>query len=83
MKIMMNSSTDNHPAYETTDLTLASFLRCRSFQIENIRRSNGRTIFVFDDSPQLRRAVLEYANDGTVSVRSFCSTMRDLKAITR
>ena len=69
--------------YETTDLTLASFLRCRSFMINNIRRQNGRTTFVFDDTPQLRNAVLEYANDGTISVRSFCSTMRDLKAITR
>jgi hypothetical protein len=69
--------------YETTDLTLASFLRCRNFQINNIRRTNGRTTFVFDDSPQLRSTVLEYANDGNVSVRSFCSTMRDLKAITR
>ena len=70
-------------SYETTDLTLASFLRCRSFAINNIRRQNGRTVFVFDDTPPLRTAVLEYANDAAVSVRSFCSTMRDLKAITR
>jgi hypothetical protein len=70
-------------SYETTDLTLASFLRCRDFQISNIKRTNGRTTFVFEDTPQLRSAVLEYANDGHISVRSFCSTMRDLKAITR
>ena len=69
--------------YETTDLTLASFLRCRNYTISNIKRQNGRTIFVFDDSPTLRAAVLEYANDAVVAVRSFCSTMRDLKAITR
>jgi hypothetical protein len=69
--------------YETTDLTLASFLRCRNYTINNIKRQNGRTIFVFDDSPTLRAAVLEYANDAAVAVRSFCSTMRDLKAITR
>jgi hypothetical protein len=69
--------------YETSDLTLASFLRCRSFKIDNIRRQNGRSVFVFEDSPLLRAAVIEYANDGSVSVRSFCSTMRDLKAITR
>jgi len=80
---MMNSPQMNAQTYETTDLTLASFLRCRSFQINNIKRLSGRTVFVFDDSPQLRGAVIEYANDGAVSVRSFCSTMRDLKAITR
>jgi hypothetical protein len=81
----MNSSqsTPRVPSFETTDLTLASFLRCREFRIETIKRQNGRTTFVFADNPQLRQAVLDYANDGEVSVRSFCSTMRDLKAITR
>jgi len=69
--------------YDTSDLTLASFLRCRSFTINNIRRQSGKTVFVFEDSSQLRNAVLEYANDGSVAVRTFCSTLRDLKAITR
>jgi hypothetical protein len=69
--------------FETTDLTLASFLRCREFRIESIRRLNGKTIFLFEDSPQLRGAMLDYANDGVVAVRSFSATMRDLKAITR
>ncbi len=79
----MNTSEKQSYAYETSDLILASFLRCRSFNIEGIKRQNGRTIFVFDDSPQLRGAILDYANDASVAVRSFCSTMRDLKAITR
>ena len=79
----MNSAETGNRTYDTSDLTLASFLRCRSFTINNIRRQNGKTIFVFEDSPRLRDAVLEYANDGSVSVRTFCSTLRDLKAITR
>lgn len=79
----MNGSQTPRVSYETTDLSLASFLRCREFAIENIKRQNGRTTFVFADTPQLRQALLDYANDGEVSVRSFCSTMRDLKAITR
>src|SRR5688572_11821817 len=69
--------------YQTTDLTLTSFLRCRGFAIESIKQNNGRTLFIFQDSPELRRAILEFANDAAVAVRSFCSTMRDLKAITR
>lgn len=69
--------------YQTTDLTLTSFLRCRGFAIDNIKQNNGRTLFIFQESPELRRAILDYANDAAVSVRSFCSTMRDLKAITR
>ena len=71
------------PTYQTTDLTLTSFLRCRGFAIESIKQNNGRTLFMFQESPELRRAILEFANDAVVAVRSFCSTMRDLKAITR
>jgi hypothetical protein len=80
---MMNSPEIVNRTYDTADLTLASFLRCRNFTINNIRRQNGKTVFIFEDSAQLRNAVLEYANDGSVSVRTFCSTLRDLKAITR
>lgn len=69
--------------YQTTDLTLTSFLRCRGFQIDSIRQDNGRTFFIFQESPELRLAILDFANDAVVAVRSFCSTMRDLKAITR
>ena len=83
MKTMMTPSTTPRVSYETTDLTLASFLRCRAFPIESIKRQNGRTTFVFADTPQLRQAVLDYANDGQIAVRTFCSTLRDLKAITR
>jgi hypothetical protein len=79
----MNPTEIVNRTYDTTDLTLASFLRSRNFQINDIRRKNGKTVFVFEDSSQLRNAVLEYANDGSVSVRTFCSTLRDLKAITR
>ena len=79
----MNPTETSKRTYDTSDLTLASFLRCRSFHIKDIRRQNGKTVFVFEDSSQLRSALLEYANDGSVSVRTFCSTLRDLKAITR
>ncbi|HYO62470.1 MAG TPA: DUF5659 domain-containing protein [Pyrinomonadaceae bacterium] len=80
---MSASSERQSQMYETSDLMLASFLRCRSFQIEDFKRQNGRTVFVFEDSPELRRALLDYANDGEVSVRTFCGTMRDLKAIAK
>ena len=69
--------------YETTDLNLASFLRCRGFNINDIKRESGRTTFVFDHSPELHHNILDFANDGPVGARSFCNTMRDLKAITR
>src|SRR6185369_754425 len=82
MKQAMDSTTLK-PTYQTTDLTLTSFLRCRGFAIENIKQNNGRTLFMFQESPELRSAILDFANDAVVAVRSFTSTMRDLKAITR
>ena len=83
MKTMDPISAGLKQSYQTTDLTLTSFLRCRGFAIENIKQNNGRTLFTFQESPELRRAILDFANDEVVAVRSFCSTMRDLKAITR
>lgn len=82
-KIVDSVSPALKETFQTTDLTLTSFLRCRGFAIENIKQNNGRTLFIFEESPELRRAILEFANDAVVAVRSFCSTMRDLKAITR
>ncbi len=70
-------------SYETSDLNLACFLRCRNFLILDIRRENGKSVFVFSDAAELRHAILEYANDGPVPVRSFCNTLRDLKSIIR
>jgi len=75
--------TTESSAFETSDLNLASFLRCHEFRISDIRRETGKAVFVFEDSGELRRAVLEYANDGPVRVRSFCNTLRDLKGIVR
>jgi len=79
----MESAKASEPVFRTPDLTLASFLRCRGFEIAALNRQDGKTSFVFEDSTELRGAVLEYANNGSVEVRSFCGTMRDLKAITR
>ena len=79
----MNLTKYRSQLFETCDLNLASFLRCRSFTIEDIQRQNGKTTFVFADSTELHRAVLDFANDGPVPVRAFCNTIRDLKGITR
>jgi hypothetical protein len=75
--------SDVRSTFETSDLNLASFLRCRDFTIKDMRRGSGKTIFVFADSAELHHAMLEFANDGPVPVRSFCNTLRDLKAIVR
>ena len=80
---MIPKETISGGLFETSDLNLASFLRCRGFPLTAVERRSARTLFVFALSAELRRAVLDYANDMPVPVRSFCSTLRDLKAITR
>jgi hypothetical protein len=77
------NAPENFQPFETSDLNLASYLRCREFPILDIRRDHGKSTFLFGDTAVLRSAILEYANDGPVPVRSFCSTMRDLKSIVR
>ncbi len=70
--------------FETADIVLASFLRCRNFDLLNLKRSsNGAILFVFLDSPELRHGIVDFANDGIVPVRCFYSTLRDFEAISR
>ncbi len=70
--------------FETTDLNLASFLYCRNFFILDIKRlPDGQTALTFEDSEALRIAIVDYANNGVVPVRTFCATLRDLEAVTR
>lgn len=78
------SSENSNREYVTTDINLTSFLRCRKFPIVNIKREGEtRVFFLFCDSPELRNAIVEYANDGEVPVRSFSNTLRDLKSLVR
>lgn len=79
----MTAQNPQRQLFETADLHLASFLRCRDFTIEDLKRKGGKTYFIFDDSPELHSAILEYANDAQVRVRTFCNTVRDLKGLTR
>ena len=79
----MDPSREPDQPYLTSDLNLASFLRCRGFTIKEIRRQSAKTTFAFAESDQLHKAILDFANDGAVGVRSFCNTFRDLKAIVR
>ncbi len=79
-------STHRDEEFETPDLHLASFLFCRNFNFRCFRRlkdGTGRTAFVFEDSPELRHTIVDYANDGVVPVRTFVTTLHDLRALTR
>jgi hypothetical protein len=80
----MNPSGNGKSEYETPDINLTSFLRCRKFSIVRFERvGEARVFFIFHDSPELRTAIVDYANDGEVPARSFSNTLRDLKGLLR
>jgi transposase len=76
-------SSANVGRFGTPDLTLAGFLRCRDFRLRGIEARGDRALFVFSDSPALRRALVDYANDAPVPVHTLCETIRHLKSLSR
>jgi len=69
--------------YATTDLSLSAFLQVLAHEIVDVRSEGGRGVFVFADSPELRRDVLRWGNNELVSIRArtFINGMRDLKGL--
>ena len=69
--------------YATTDLSLSAFLQVLGHEIVDVLREGGRGVFVFAESPELRRDVLRWGNNEPVSirVRGFVNGMRDLKGL--
>ncbi len=78
MKTTMNRAT----IFKTSDLDLASFLVAKNFKLQDIIRTD-RCYFVFTNSADLHSAMVAYANDDHVKVRSFLRNLRDLKALTK
>ena len=68
---------------EISDLPLAAFLSVIGYQIQSIKPSGKKSIFVFEESGELEKSVLDYFNRiGKVEPLSFAETIRNLKALT-
>ncbi len=69
--------------YATTDLSLSAFLQVLGHKIVDVLSEGGRGVFVFANSPELRRDVLRWGNNEPVSIRArtFINGMRDLKGL--
>lgn len=67
--------------YSTCDLPEAVYLSVKGIPLIDLRNDiNGnRVIFVFHDSEEIKKYKIDYLNDGSVPVRSFYSTFKDLK----
>ncbi len=69
---------------EISDLTLAAFLSNQKHQIIRIEPRNGRSVFIFQSTPQLQRDEMRFFNrEGSVEPLTFAETLRYFKAAVR
>ncbi|MEW6009577.1 MAG: DUF5659 domain-containing protein [Candidatus Omnitrophota bacterium] len=67
--------------YSTVDFYLASFLKARGLKIVNVKKENGRSVFIFEDIRERENCVRDYYNNGLIEVGKFKSALQDLKSI--
>ncbi|MFB0507443.1 MAG: DUF5659 domain-containing protein [Thermodesulfobacteriota bacterium] len=65
-----------------SDLALAAFLSSRGYEILGIKGNGKKSLFVFEDTPQLEQDVLKYFNrQGMVDALTYGEVLRNLKAL--
>ncbi len=66
--------------FVTGDILMSSFLVVRGFYLKRLKpETAGRFSFVFENSPELARAAIEFLQDGLVPVRSLARTLSQLR----
>jgi hypothetical protein len=70
------------PHFETHDLALAAYLRCREYPLLDVRRENGgRCVFVFTDRPSRKGDIAAFFDEtGHVAALKYAEATRLLKA---
>jgi len=67
--------------YKTSDFYLAAFLKAKGMRIIDREKVGIRVTFVFDDQPDRKTWVVEFFNDGVVSIGAFRNAIQDLKTM--
>lgn len=77
-----NFNQEDSQEYETTDFYLASFLKCKGYDLAGLRKSGSRTVFRFVDKGSRENDMLSYYNGkGKVAPQSLISAIREMKAL--
>jgi len=66
--------------YETTDLSLAAFLKAKGWFIR-FKSFSGKCIFSFVDDAELREDIISYFNNGKIGITDYKNAVMDLKVI--
>lgn len=68
--------------YETTDFYLGCFLKSMGFELSDVRRDGGRSVFVFRDRPERHELIIAfYNNRQSVNPLAFVGAIKDMKAL--
>ncbi|MEW6536423.1 MAG: DUF5659 domain-containing protein [Candidatus Auribacterota bacterium] len=65
--------------YETSDLYLSAFLKCKGMRLKGKRQTIKRCIFVFQDRSDRQNLISEFFNNGVINVTDYKNALQDLK----
>ena len=71
----------NNMPYSSNDFYLSAWLKAKGLRLLGTEKDGRRATFLFEDSTDRRRLVLDFYNDGDVKVNAFKNAIQDLKAI--
>ena len=67
--------------YETKDLNCATYLHARGFKLTDLSKSDRLSIFQFEETDLLKKAVLDCFNNGLIPNQTYWNSLRSLKNI--
>jgi len=69
--------------YETTDMGIVAFLRCKGYKVSDLKRDGSKVVFVFDDQAERKQLVLDYFNGAQVSCIDFQTKLVEARTMMR
>ena len=68
--------------YSTSDISLASYLKCLKYEILDIKKEGSKLTLIFKDKENRKKDTLDFFNNsGTVEPNLFAKAMHDLKGL--
>ncbi len=71
---------DEKSCYDTSDLSVAAFLKASKIPLEGLKREGNRVFFQFSN-PKAESLALSFFNDAKVSAASYARALQELKTL--
>jgi hypothetical protein len=80
----VNKQAEKNTEKQLSDIALVSYLACREFQIKRIRKTGEKSWFIFEQTEELEKEILDFMNrKATVDPLKFAETLRNLKSLAK